>query len=133
MIPNGSQILIVGFGGFLGAIVRFGVAQFIRTSFPTFFPVSTLFINVSGSLAIGLFYEAMKNSAHLQTLSLFLAVGFLGAFTTFSTFSFETIQLLREGAALHALINVGSSVLMCLSSTYVGIVIGSHFQSFFHS
>ena len=115
-----STIFIVGIGGFIGAVCRFGLANFVRSHFSHSFPFATLVINFLGCAGIGLFFELFKEHQLFSALSLFVVVGFLGAFTTFSTFSWETVELVR-GNQLHlAVLNVAGSVALCL----VGVLFG---------
>lgn len=115
-----STILLVGTGGFLGAICRYGLAHFIRSYFPHSFPVATLVINVLGCVGIGFFFESFREHPLLSPLSLFVVIGFLGAFTTFSTFSFETVELVKGNQLAFALLNVFGSVLLCLAGVLAG-------------
>ncbi len=106
-----QNYLIIGLGGFLGAVTRYAVSLWIGQRWGRSFPLGTFFINVSGSFLIAL---VMSLSIERLMISpqwrLFLAVGFLGAYTTFSTFEFETGNLLRDGEWMIAGINVVFSV-----------------------
>ncbi|QWR78667.1 fluoride efflux transporter CrcB [Candidatus Magnetomonas plexicatena] len=108
-----KSYLIVGMGGFLGAVARYALGGWIGRRFGSSFPWGTLFINVSGSFFIALVMAicAEKYMVNPQW-RLFLAVGFLGAYTTFSTFEYETGQLLRGGEFLYAALNVVLSVVV---------------------
>jgi CrcB protein len=103
--------LIVGLGGFIGAIVRYIVALWIGQRWGRSFPLGTFVINVSGSFLIGLlmslFTERFMVNPHWRLL---LVVGFLGAYTTFSTFEYETGALLKDGEWMISLLNVVLSV-----------------------
>ena len=118
------KILLVGFGGFLGAVSRFGLAHLIRQYFAHPFPLATFTVNFLGCLGIGLLFEIFKNHELFPTLALFIVVGFLGSFTTFSTFSFETVELARRQYLLLASANIIGSVVLCLSGVLVGEWIG---------
>ena len=115
-----SKILLVGIGGFLGAVFRFGISTGIRSYFMHPFPLATLFVNFLGCLGIGLLFELFRNHSLLPTLSLLVAVGFLGSFTTFSAFSFETMDLVKRGNHQLASLYVLASLLFC----FVGVVGG---------
>jgi CrcB protein len=108
----GLNILIVGLGGFLGAVARYGVGHWVGQHLGRTFPWGTMAVNVSGTFLIGLVI-GISAARHLENplWRLFLAVGFLGAYTTFSTFEFETGELLKDGATLMAAANVGGSVM----------------------
>jgi CrcB protein len=108
--------LIVGCGGFFGAMARFGAYQLEGLLPPHRFPLATLLINVVGCFLAGLLLELLT-----RNLQLFFIVGFLGAFTTFSTFGVETIQLLRTGALGLALMNILSSVVLSLLGVWLGM------------
>lgn len=118
--------LLVGIGGFLGANARFLVAQAVVTLWPTRFPLGTLLINVSGSFLLGVLGSviAQRLSPASDMFRLALGVGFLGAFTTFSTFELETHSLLEDGAWLTASAYVGVSVFVGLLAVRVGLVLG---------
>lgn len=106
------KILIIGIGGFIGAITRYGVALWIGQRWARSFPLGTFVINVTGSFVIGLVMPLLTERfmANPQW-RLFLVVGFLGAYTTFSTFEYETGALLKDGEWLFASMNVIFSVL----------------------
>jgi CrcB protein len=115
--------LLVGAGGFLGAIARFLVARWIGVLVDTRFPLGTFAINVSGSFLLGVLatMTAGKAFANADVMTLALGVGFLGAFTTFSTFEFDTHSLLEERLGLMAAANVVASVVVGLIAVRAGI------------
>jgi CrcB protein len=119
-----QNYLIIGLGGFLGAVARYAVSLWIGQRWGRVFPLGTFFINISGSFLIAL---VMSLSIERLMISpqwrLFLAVGFLGAYTTFSTFEFETGTLLRDGEWLIAGLNVVLSVLAGFIALKTGEVI----------
>lgn len=114
-----KEILLVGTGGFFGAIARFAVGRLIISST---FPYSTLVVNVLGCFVISFFFEYFKSHQLFSTLTLVVVVGFLGAFTTFSTFSYETMQILKNDEVLKASINVFSNILICFGAIIAGHV-----------
>ncbi len=92
------NLLLIGMGGFIGAIARYGVAVWIGQRWGRSFPLGTFVINVSGSFLIGLLMTLMtERIIENPQWRLLLVVGFLGAYTTFSTFEYETGALLRDG------------------------------------
>lgn len=106
-----KQLLVVGVGGFLGAMARYGVGLVVVRHWTRDFPLATLLINVSGSFLLGLFSTwATERAALDPALRLLVATGFVGAFTTFSTFEYETQRLAESGAHGWAFVNVVTSV-----------------------
>ena len=118
-----SKILAIGLGGFLGAIGRYwisGLAQRIGNHFP----YGTLSVNVLGSFILGLFATLFLEKMMVnQELRLFLLVGLLGAFTTYSTFSLETLNLMRSGAWMFAGLNILANVVGTLIAVWAGVSI----------
>ena len=115
------NILIIGLGGFLGAVARYGVALWIGQRWGRNFPLGTFVINITGSMLIG-FLMPLLTERFLANPQwrLFLAVGFLGAYTTFSTFEYETGALLKDGEWLMACGNVILSVIVGFAALKVG-------------
>jgi CrcB protein len=120
-----SPYLMVGAGGFLGAVARLLIARWVLSLVDTRFPLGTFVINVSGSFLLGVLatIAAQKLFAHAEALQLALGVGFLGAYTTFSTFEFETHTLLATGAWTMAAANMVASLLVGLAAVRAGIVV----------
>ena len=120
-----QQLLAIAGGGALGAVLRYGVSNSVYRLLGRDFPYGTLAVNILGSLLMGflfvLFVERMMVSAEWR---LGLLVGLLGAFTTFSTFSLETLALFEAGAPLKALLNIMASVVLCLVATWLGMIFG---------
>ena len=117
-----QAILWVGCGGFLGAVARYGVMQgtFSLTS-RWGFPVGTMIANLLGCLIIGVLFQLADARAVLTAQArLFLFVGILGSFTTFSTFGLETLNLMDERAFGLALFNVGGHLLLGLLAVWAG-------------
>lgn len=119
------QIAAIAGGGAVGALMRFWVAGWVYGLLGRGFPWGTLVVNVSGSLVMGFLYvmlvERMNVAPEWRAL---LLVGFLGAFTTFSTFSLETLNLIEDGQLLRAMMNVLLSVVLCIAAAWVGMVLG---------
>lgn len=116
--------LLVGVGGFVGAIARFLVARWVGVLVETRFPLGTFVINISGSFLLGVIgtLAAQKVFPNSDAVRLALGVGFLGAYTTFSTFAFETHALLDDGSWLTAATNMFASLLIGLVAVRAGIV-----------
>ncbi|MGE5610298.1 MAG: fluoride efflux transporter CrcB [Bacillota bacterium] len=116
-----AQYMAIGTAGFLGAIARFWVARFCGKHFPTTFPVGTLVINVTGSFFLGWFLTVATRHALPPTLRLAIAVGFVGAYTTFSTFMSESDSLLQAGSGIKAMLNLFGSLVLGLLAVRFGI------------
>lgn len=116
--------LLVGLGGFIGANARFVVARLVGALFETRFPLGTFVINVSGSFLLGVLgtVAAQRLMPDSEAMRLALGVGFLGAFTTFSTFEFETHALIADGSWLTATTNMVASLFVGLLAVRAGIV-----------
>jgi CrcB protein len=117
--------LLVGVGGFIGANARFVVARLVGALFETRFPLGTFVINISGSFLLGVLgtIVAQKVFPNSEAMRLALGVGFLGAFTTFSTFEFETHALFDDGSWLTATTNMFASLFVGLLAVRAGIVV----------
>ena len=113
-------IIIVGAGSFLGGITRYVVSQFMDGKFPGVFPYGTLTINILGCLLIGVLFGFLEKTMLNQEWRIFLATGILGGFTTFSAFSIETYNLIREGHSWMAVLYVLASVVAGLMLTVLG-------------
>lgn len=121
--------LAVALGGAAGALARYGLSSAIYSWLGRDFPWGTLAVNVLGSAAIGVCFafvvarlSADEGAAALVQSA--LVVGFLGAFTTFSTFSLETIGLLEAGETGRALVNAAGSVVLCVAACFAGLLAG---------
>jgi len=116
------KILLIGFGGFFGAISRFYASKGAALLLGNKIPYGTLFVNVLGSFLLGLVFTlSVEKLAISENLRFLIAVGFLGAFTTFSTFSVETLYLLEDGAYASAFIYILGNVILSLSAAFAGI------------
>lgn len=113
--------LFIGLGGAFGACLRYFLSQLMLVWFGKSFPFGTLLVNVIGSLLIGLLYTLMTQGYfQLVPWKTFLGIGFLGALTTFSTFSMDTFLLAQQGDWLKAGLNVVLNVGICLIAVWLG-------------
>jgi CrcB protein len=117
--------MMVGIGGFLGAIARFWLGDLVYQKLGTRFPYGTFVINISGCFLIGLIMTVLTERTHLSANWRYLIpIGFIGAYTTFSTFEWETLGAIRDGAFLIAGLNVGLSVVIGFIAVWLGIIAG---------
>jgi CrcB protein len=116
--------LLIGLGAAIGGVLRFWLSNYTYKFLPETFPYGTLFVNVSGSFILGLiiFYFSEKELLSAQ-LRIFLAIGFCGGFTTFSTFSLETINLLRESQYWFSFLNIMLNIFLCLLGMYLAYLL----------
>lgn len=114
--------LLVAAGGGLGAAARYLAGLWIVARFGADFPWGTFFVNVTGSFVIGIVLVLVERGTLPAEARLFLAVGVCGGYTTFSSFSYETLQLLNGGDAGPVLLNVFGQLLFCLLAAYLGVV-----------
>ena len=118
--------LIVAAGGALGAMARYGTDSMVNRWAGLGFPWGTVTVNLVGSLVLGLLIGAAVHGLHLgQEMRALIVTGFLGAFTTFSTFSLETVELMSGGRVAAGLANAALSVAGCLVAASVGLAVGS--------
>ena len=118
-------ILLVGAGGFLGAISRYLVDGWIATVTRGGFPWGTLIVNVSGSFALGLLFAlSVERGVLSPALRAPMLIGFIGAYTTFSTLTLETWRLVETGSYIAAVANMGGSVVLGLIAVVAGLAIG---------
>jgi len=114
------NILLICLGGALGAISRFYISNLFQRSETLEMPLGILIVNILGCFLLGLFYNLMDTNLE-KIITPFLFIGFLGAFTTFSAFSKESLDLLIEGHFLSASLYIFISIFSCLSATWLGI------------
>jgi len=119
------QVLVIMLGGGLGAVARYVVSTSINQKIPSDFPMGTLTVNVVGSFVMGFLAMWLIEILSLNPLMrLAIFVGFLGAFTTFSTFSMETLNLFEEGFAIKAFMNMFVNVTFSLLAVWLGVMLG---------
>ena len=120
-----NQVLAIAAGGAVGSVLRFWMSTWVHSFAGRSFPYGTLTVNVLGCLAMGflfvLFVDRLSDNAVLRAGIL---IGVLGGFTTFSSFSIETFNLIEQGAWLKAVANMTGSLLLCVGATWVGVILG---------
>lgn len=116
------NILLVGLGGFVGSILRYLVSGYVQQSAKSIdFPYGTLAVNVIGCFIIGFLAQLAEERGMFTSESrLFVFVGILGGFTTFSSFGNETLNLARDSQTLNALANIGANVILGLFAVWLG-------------
>jgi CrcB protein len=118
--------LWIALGGALGSVARFACAEWIVARWPGEFPWGTLFVNALGSLVIGLIAGFGESEVRWQLpliVRQFIMIGILGGYTTFSSFSLQTLMLARNGAWLLAGLNAAASVLLCVMAAWLGFTL----------
>ena len=119
-----KSILIVGFGGFIGTVARFLTSRYFQENLSSFFPWSTLIINILGSLLIGIIFGISEKGDFMSPdVRLFLTVGICGGFTTFSTFSNDAFLLLRQEEWIRFAFYTSMSFFLGLLAVYGGRII----------
>ena len=121
-----TQTLAIALGGAVGAVARYWASTGVYGLLGRGFPYGTLFVNVLGSLVMGLLYilllERMSVGPEVRGI---LLIGFLGAFTTFSTFSIETLNLIEQAAYAKAIVNTLVSLVACVGAAWLVVLVGS--------
>ena len=126
-----SYVLVM-LGGALGTGARFWMSGFIAERAGEFFPLGTLVVNVSGSFVVGFFAGFTSSEGPLLVsprFRQFFMIGVCGGYTTFSSFSLQTLDLAREGDWLKALLNIGLSFVCCLAAVWLGRILALAFVS----
>jgi CrcB protein len=118
--------LAVAIGGAVGACLRYGVNELVVNVLGKSFPFGTLLVNILGSFVLGWLYALFSSGVlAVSPWRALIAIGLIGAFTTFSTFSLDTVLLLEQGDWLKAIANVLLNVLLCLTLAWLGLKLGS--------
>lgn len=115
-----NNLILVALGGSIGAVFRYLISIFMIQVFGSSFPFGTLLVNVIGSFFMGVIYALGQMSHISPELKALIGIGLLGALTTFSTFSNETLLLMQEGDWLKAILNVVLNLSLCLFMVYLG-------------
>lgn len=120
-----KTLLFIAIGGSIGAVLRYSASLGVASIMGRGFPYGTLFVNVVGSLLIGLLSVMMLERFNVgPEWRAAIFVGVLGSFTTFSTFSLETLNLIEQGELIAAITNVLLSIVVCLIAVWLGVVLG---------
>jgi len=118
------QIILIGSAGSIGAATRYLLGRLVAKRMRSHIPFGTLLINVSGSFLIGLLFVAALRHRISSTLQVTLATGFLGGYTTFSTMSWEGLQLMRGGNSRASFVYLGGTVALGLLAVVIGFALG---------
>ena len=125
------RFFIIGLGGAIGAILRYVMGGLDYRFSNGVFPVSTLVVNVTGSLVIGFLWGAFDRFEFSPNMRLFIFIGILGGYTTFSTFSLETFNLMRDGEYKIAIINAALSVVLSVGAVFAGYIVSKTAMNLF--
>ena len=120
------EILYVFFGGGIGSLLRYFTGKFFSSLIPLF-PIATLISNISGSFILGLVFVFYSSKSLNNNGYLFLATGICGGYSTFSTFTLESMKFFQEGNISAGLLNIGLNLSLCLLSLVAGIFIARQF------
>jgi fluoride exporter len=118
------KYVVVGVGGFLGAVARYALGTYIGGRYGVRFPLGTFVINVSGSFLIGLILTLLARTTASAYWRYLIPIGFIGAFTTFSTFEYETLRAIQDGQLMTGLLNVALSLFVGFIAVWVGVELG---------
>ncbi len=126
------KLLYISFGGIIGAVLRYVLSGIPHKFYWGTFPLGTLFVNLLGSFLIGFGFILLGKENIPENLKLFLFIGLLGSFTTFSTFMFESLNLFKDGDIKFALINLAGANILGLIFVYLGYVIAQYIVNQIH-
>jgi CrcB protein len=127
------QLIAIGVGGAIGAVLRFIISGIAYNIFGQNFPWGTLVVNMFGCFLIGLFSQLFEEIAISPNLRVLILVGGLGAFTTFSTYALENVNLLREGQLAIALLNILVSTVVGVIFVFFGMVVANYLSAVIRS
>jgi len=117
------EVFSIASGAVLGALSRFYITNFITAILPPFFPFGTLFVNLTGCFLIGFAFALFEETIVKPEYRLFLTTGFLGSYTTFSTFGLESMQMIRSGEYMEVIVNIIASNLIGLFFVFTGMFV----------
>jgi fluoride exporter len=120
-----TKYLMVAIGGALGSVLRFWVGDYVSNRMGTRFPYGTFIINVTASFLVGLILTLLAERAHWSpNWRYFIPIGFIGGYSTFSTFEYETFRTFQDGEVLMAGLNIVLSVVVGFVSVWLGVITG---------
>ena len=122
-----QKYVVVGIGGFLGAVARYVVGNYIGSRYGVRFPYGTFVINMSGSFLIGLVLTVLARTTASPYWRYLIPIGFIGAYTTFSTFEYETLRAVQDGQVTTGLLNIALSVVVGFLAVWAGAAMGRVF------
>ena len=126
-----GRFIVIALGGAIGTLARYIVGGLDYRFSGGVFPISTLVVNVTGSLAIGFLWGIVDRFAVSPNVRLFIFIGILGGYTTFSTFSLETFNLMRDGEYKIAVMNVVLSAVLSIGAVFVGYITSKMLMNLF--
>lgn len=118
-------LFVIGLGGALGAMARYGLSGWVQGMVDSTFPLGTLAVNVLGSFLLGFSLYLLESTAPTAEVRALVTMGFLGAFTTFSTFSYEALVLLEGGEWFRGGLYIGGSLILGLAGVLMGLGMGN--------
>jgi len=118
-------LFVIGLGGALGAMARYGLSGWVQGMVDSTFPLGTLAVNVLGSFLLGFSLYLLESTAPTAEVRSLVTMGFLGAFTTFSTFSYEALVLLQGGEWVRGGLYIGGSLILGLAGVLMGLGMGN--------
>ncbi|HKI46525.1 MAG TPA: fluoride efflux transporter CrcB [Balneolales bacterium] len=116
-------ILLVGAGGFIGSVARYLLSDAVQSRLLTSFPFGTMTVNLLGCFIIGIIYALSETANLAPEYRILIATGFCGGFTTFSSFSFESLTLLQDNQYLYAVLYAGFSLVLGLLAAFLGVIL----------